>query len=125
MQDAIARARRLRVTSHRLCSHSDALRLVFRAACRRYRPIKGASDAPDPELQARITRTLNKTRRGGLPAPIDGKLYAGPGSLEPCAGCGDKVARSETEYEVEIGETVTFRFHQACYNAWRTFPAPN
>jgi hypothetical protein len=70
--------------------------------------IAGASDTPDPTTQARIARTLDKTRRGGLPAPFEAKLYAGPGSLAACDGCGDKIASEEREGEIEPAVAFTF-----------------
>jgi hypothetical protein len=88
----------------------------------RFRGPSGASDTPDPTTQARIARTLDKTRRGGLPAPFEAKLYAGPGSLAACDGCGDKIASEEREYEIELAVALTFRFHTLCYHAWKAYP---
>ena len=87
----------------------------------------GGSDADghDPTIQARIARTLKKTRTGGLPAAFEGKLWAGRGTFAACNGCGDKISIDEAEYEIELAEALTFRFHATCYHAWKTLPANN
>jgi hypothetical protein len=102
-----------------LCLKSQSLIAVSMALLRRSYPLTGASDA----ALSRLARTADKTRLGGLPAPINGKLWAGPGSLEACSGCDDKVAYAEIEYEVEFHETLTFRFHAECYKAWLSYRA--
>jgi hypothetical protein len=69
----------------------------------------------------RTERTLDKTRRGGLPAPYYGKIWVGPGSSKLCDGCGDVITRDETEHEVEVSDALTFRLHAECHHAWIRF----
>ena len=121
----VVRTRIHRGTSAALCVASRSLITASVALLRRSRFMAGGTDVPDAPDPARLARTLDKTRRGGLPAPIEGKLYAGRSSLQMCNGCGDKIASAETEYEVEIGEVITFRFHTGCYQAWKSFPMGN
>jgi hypothetical protein len=66
---------------------------------------------------------VDKTRRGGLPAPSSGKAqtWAGPGSGRACSGCDEKIERSEHEYEIAFADTLAFWFHGACHAAWLTF----
>lgn len=73
---------------------------------------------------SRTERTLDKARRGGLPAPSDkAETWAGPGSGRACCGCDEKIERSEHEYEVAFAETLAFWFHGGCHTAWLTFNA--
>jgi hypothetical protein len=45
-------------------------------------PLTGASDAP---VLSRFASTIDKTERGGLPVPFNGKVWAGPPPLEGAA----------------------------------------
>ena len=121
----VVRTRIHRGSSTALRIESQSLITASVALLRRSRFMAGGSDWPHDPAPARLARTLEKTQRGGLPAPIEGVLYAGRSSLQPCAGCGEKIAATEIEYEVEIGELITFRFHAACYQAWQSFPTRN
>ena len=56
-----------------------------------------------------------------LPAGLRGKMWIGPGSAKRCNGCGESVARGEQEFELEVADALTFRFHAECYHAWATF----
>jgi hypothetical protein len=79
-----------------------------------------------PEVQVartRSQRTIDKARRGGLPTPVAGKVWFGPGSARECHGCGERVAAHETEVETDLATAVTFRFHGECYRAWLAFNA--
>jgi hypothetical protein len=72
----------------------------------------------------RTERTLDKARRGGLPAPSDkAETWAGPGSGRPCCGCEERIERSEHEYEIAFADTLAFWFHGECHTAWLTFSA--
>jgi hypothetical protein len=114
----LVRSRRNRDTSAAVCLKSQALIAASMALLRRSSPLTGASDAP---LISRSARTTDKTQRGGCPAPFNGTTWAGPGSLQACSGCADKVEHAEIEYEIEVHETLTFRFHAECYRAWLSF----
>ena len=61
-------------------------------------------------------------RRGGLPAPFPARPWRGDGSGDVCSGCGDVVARTETEFDVDVRGAVILIFHEECYRAWSTFP---
>jgi hypothetical protein len=116
-----ARVRQSVARSITLCRRSAELVAVGAVLERRHRPLRGASADSDPVFQQRIEQTLERTRRGGLPAPLPGKLWISRGSLYPCAGCGEKIAGSETEYEVEIVPTLRLKFHTVCYAAWKAY----
>lgn len=70
--------------------------------------------------QDRFERTVDKTRRGGLPAPTC-KADFFPGTGKACDGCGDAINSNETLYSVEVGGIMQLRFHQECHVAWSTF----
>jgi hypothetical protein len=125
VSELLARRRKMIVESKALCLQSRLLITTSRGLTRRFCAPIGASDAHDPTIQGRIARTLKKTRSGALPSAFDGKLWAGRGSFAVCSGCGDKISSEEAEYEVELAEALTFRFHAPCYHAWKTLPANN
>lgn len=85
----VKRSRELNEWSHRLAQVSKRLT----------RPrIRGGSDA----RPTRTERTVDKARRGGLPAPIpDKEVWIGPGASKECSGCGDFVDSLEREVEME------------------------
>ena len=52
-------------------------------------------------------------------APV--KTWAGEGSGQRCSLCGEPIASSQVEYEVDVpdGEVLrTFRFHLLCHQVW-------
>jgi len=116
-----ARVKQSVARSITLCQWSRDLVAVSGILERRHRPLCGASADSDPVFRQRIEQTLEKTRRGGLPAPLPAKLWISRGSLYPCAGCAEKIAGTETEYEVEIVPTLSLRFHTVCYAAWKAY----
>ena len=72
---------------------------------------------------SRSARTFERMRRGALPAPLEGKLWVGPGSGTACSGCGESIKSTEQEFEKVHSGTLSFRFHQECYDAWASAPA--
>ena len=60
-------------------------------------------------------------RRGGLPAPLDAKAGMGPGSLKLRSGCDDPIKFEDREFELDVLEALTLRFHSECYAAWSGF----
>jgi hypothetical protein len=70
----------------------------------------------------RADKTRDKMRRGGLPAPFAARPWRGSGSGDICSGCGDVIARTETEIDVDVRGALTLAFHAECYGAWSTFP---
>ena len=73
-------------------------------------------------MRWRADKTRDKMKRGGLPAPLPTKLWHGTGSGDVCSGCGDVIARAETEIDVDVRGAITLTFHEECYRAWSTFP---
>ena len=117
----VARSRDNANRSRVLCAWSASLVAESQAIVRRrlFR-IAGAADTDIPTCGA---RTLAKAQRGGLPAPFDGKLCVGRGSLQPCSGCGEKIVADDIEHEIEFPTAalpLSFRFHADCYKAGLT-----
>ena len=73
-------------------------------------------------MQARAEKTRDKMRRGGLPAPFPARPWRGGGSGHVCSGCGDVVARTEIQVDIDVRGALTLNFHEACYDAWSRFP---
>ncbi|HEY7519628.1 MAG TPA: hypothetical protein VIE36_15180 [Methylomirabilota bacterium] len=81
------------------------------------RRIRGGSD----RRETRAQRTLDKARRGGLPAPFQSGAWVGRGGSKTCDGCGEVITCDEREFEIERCATLIFRFHAECHGAWMTF----
>jgi hypothetical protein len=60
-----------------------------------------------------------KLKCGTLPQPADGKSYAGKGTDNPCDGCDESVTPEQVEFEIDVSQGQTLRFHQECFDAWR------
>jgi hypothetical protein len=71
----------------------------------------------------RTERTIEKTRRNGLPTSKGGKVRGGHGSSVRCDGCDEPITQNEREFEVAIAEALTFHFHAECHAAWLAFTA--
>ena len=71
--------------------------------------------------QERFGRTIDKTRRGELPANTDKTAYFVPGSGTECDGCGDVIAIGEKLYRVNVQGLMQLCFHHECYVAWSTY----
>jgi hypothetical protein len=72
--------------------------------------------------QRRFEKTLEKLRRGGLPAVTPNRrreVTAGLG--QPCDGCDERIDRSEELHRVVVEDTVRLVFHDACYSAWVSY----
>jgi hypothetical protein len=112
----------------RACRRSRALAawslaLVAQSRVLTYRP-RGGSDANE----TRTERTISKARRGALPTASGGRVWIAPGAWQACNGCGEAITPEDREYEVEVSEALTFRFHAECHRAWSTFaitPGPS
>ena len=63
-----------------------------------------------------------KIRSGVLPLPSDTppKCYVGPGTNRPCDACDEIITPEQIEYELDITENRTLRFHNDCLTAWHT-----
>ena len=84
--------------------------------------IRGASDAADAAAlpiatTAVATKIRHKVRSGLLPLPPE-KCYVGKGTRRACDGCDEVIMPEEIEYELDITESRTVRFHEACLKAW-------
>jgi hypothetical protein len=55
--------------------------------------------------------------QGTLPVRSPRKLWAGPGLNRHCAGCGDVIEASATEYQLDYPEREILLCRQ-CYEAW-------
>jgi hypothetical protein len=70
----------------------------------------------------RAVRTVQKTHRGGLPAPTDTTTTIRAGiDSERCDGCGDPIDRTESVIQVRLAVGLTFLFHDGCHDAWLNF----
>lgn len=69
----------------------------------------------------RADKTLDKMRRGGLPAPAPHTTQLGVGVGSPCHGCTETIEPTEKQYDVRVREILDLRFHDSCYTAWVTF----
>jgi len=70
----------------------------------------------------RAQQTADKIRRAGLPGARGHRRKVGTGDGMPCHGCSDTITEAERMHSVRFGDTLNFRFHTACYTAWRSFP---
>ena len=71
--------------------------------------------------QERFERTVDKTRRGGLPARADDTTEFLPGTGIVCDGCSDVITMDETLYRVNLLGAIQLSFHHECYVAWSTY----
>jgi hypothetical protein len=69
----------------------------------------------------RAEKTLDKMRRGGLPAPTQHTRTIGIGDGHPCDGCTETIEPTDAEHAVRVRGILDVRFHETCYEAWATF----
>jgi hypothetical protein len=67
------------------------------------------------EIRARI-RKMRAT--GVIPCDPPERIWAGTGGGHRCIGCGDRIASTEVEYEVELPTGITIRLHRICHVVW-------
>jgi len=62
----------------------------------------------------------DKIRSGALPLPPETplKCFVGNGTNRPCDACDEMILPDHIEYELDITQSRTLRFHEACYTAW-------
>ena len=72
-------------------------------------------------FQGRIEKTIDKMRRGGLPAPTSDKPSIETGNGTRCSGCTETVDPVDMMYLLFIRGVGPFRFHDVCYHAWASF----
>ena len=124
-EQTLADNERVRMESAELQAQVRDVMLTYRR--HHFPQLSGASDAGDaalPQLTATdITeKILNKFRSGLLPLPRNApeKCYVGKGTRRPCDGCDGLITLDEIEYELDLSETCTVRFHDACLALWHT-----
>ena len=68
----------------------------------------------------------HKIRSGVLPLPPEPpqKCFVGKGTDRPCDGCDIVITPKDIEYELDVTETRTLRFHDKCLAAWHEARAP-
>jgi hypothetical protein len=69
-----------------------------------------------------VTIMREKIRSGILPLPPKPpeKCFVGEGTSRPCDGCDKLIMADEIEYELDVTESRTLRFHAKCLDAWHT-----
>ena len=69
-----------------------------------------------------MDKTVDKIRRGGLPAPTEHIRVVALGDGRPCDGCCDTVHPTETEWTIRLAG-LAWRLHEECYAAWSSVRA--
>ncbi|HEY7521289.1 MAG TPA: hypothetical protein VIE36_23605 [Methylomirabilota bacterium] len=72
----------------------------------------------------RAEKTVDRIRRGALPAPTAHTQLVADGDGQPCDGCGETIRPSETACTVSVERALDWRFHEVCYDAWLSFRHP-
>jgi methionyl-tRNA synthetase len=75
---------------------------------------------PTP-AQYRFQKTTDKARRDGLPTPTEFVRQVTVGDGRQCDGCGETIQPSDMLHTVSIFGGLSWRFHEVCYEAWKTF----
>jgi hypothetical protein len=74
-------------------------------------------------MSTNVAATIrDKIHSGVLPLPPvpPEKCFVGKGTSRPCDGCDEVITPDEIEYELDIAEGRTLRFHVKCLDAWHT-----
>jgi hypothetical protein len=64
-------------------------------------------------------RVRQMLETGALPCDEHGKVWAGRGVGTHCAACGEPVAVTDVEFEVELPSGPALRLHRVCHGIWR------
>jgi hypothetical protein len=56
---------------------------------------------------------------GELPCDEQGKVWAGRGAGTHCVACGEPIALTDVEFEVELTSGAPLRLHRVCHEIWR------
>jgi len=59
-----------------------------------------------------------KLKVGRLPSSRPEKLYGGHGEGLPCSACDDAILTAQIQYEFDVPDEGTFRFHVGCLALW-------
>jgi hypothetical protein len=104
-----------------------ACQTVWLEVCDHDRPARRAvqrlavGSSPSPMTQGRMDKTVDKMRRGGLPAPTSDRPTLESGNGRRCDGCSEPITQLERMAVVVIFKAALMRFHEECYTAWSTF----
>jgi hypothetical protein len=66
--------------------------------------------SPLEEIRQRLSRRI-------LPRDSPARMWAGPGTDQPCDGCDRAIGSNETEHEVEVSGRA-IRLHRECFLIW-------
>ena len=61
----------------------------------------------------------DKVRSGALPLEPPGRSFVGKGTVRRCDVCEQAITEDQLEYEVDVSEGRTLRFHDRCHDMWR------
>lgn len=79
------------------------------------RPLRQQARMNIEGVRARI-RLLREA--GEIPCEAPEKTWAGRGRNSVCAACGDMIAESDIEFEVDLRTGVMLRMHRRCHDVW-------
>ena len=62
----------------------------------------------------------SKIKAGTLPVPLDAldKVWVGYGNGRACDACDDVITAADREYEIDLPDGRTIRFHAKCLAIW-------
>jgi len=72
-------------------------------------------------MPTKIAATIrDKIHSGVLPLPPlpPEKCFVGKGTNRPCDGCDEVITADAIEYELDLADARTLRFHKTCLAAW-------
>jgi hypothetical protein len=73
-----------------------------------------------PSVQTVIAdRISTKLDIGDLPRIGPKKMWASFGNNNSCDGCGKPILKTDIEYEFNLGDKQTCRFHISCAGLWQ------
>jgi hypothetical protein len=73
-----------------------------------------------PDLKTSIAdRIRAKLDAGDLPRLGPKKMWGGFGKNNACDGCGNPILTTDIEYEFNLGDKRTCRFHISCAGIWQ------
>jgi hypothetical protein len=73
---------------------------------------------PNNDL-AQVSVVRHKIAAGILPTETPRKVWVGKGVGKPCDACDLTVTSADMEYETDLPDGRTLRFHQACLTVWQ------
>ena len=73
-----------------------------------------------PSIQAVIAERIStKFDTGDLPRIGPRRMWASFGDNNACDGCGRAILKTDIEYEFNLGDKQTCRFHISCAGLWQ------